>query len=520
MKINFLKFKRKLLRIKIFKMILAGVAAGCMAFGASLILSKFAIVGFEPMISLPIGVGAALVTSLVMFFVLRTTDKKLAEDLDRRFGLKEKVQTMIEYDGGGGAILELQRQDAENALSEIKIKKYRARRLWIYIVAFVLGAALTVTAVFIRNRRDDVPKEVIVPFELTAMKERGLEELIKYVETSEMESEYRVIVADTLKQLLADLKATKTEPEMQMHLAKAMDAILEATKDSSSSAEILNALWNTGDQSLRKLAKALDTSEWGVEEPENWGSYADKLNVFREDIKNCGIAEVEEDSEEPLPQKPKLTNYLEMRSSRAVRALLDSHIPDDDAIYSAISKLVGDGEYEYDGKKIYGFAKIGEMGASLPEEEVLLMIDAAFDGMSNEIFEAIKQKKTNTNVGEYTLLKLSDLFLVPLPEFERPDFVKNGDTDGGNSDTGGKDDDTAGGTSGGVGMGSIYGSNDLVLDPLTGEYVEYGTLLDKYFAVMDSKLSDGNYTELQKEAIIKYFALLYGGMDKEEGNPK
>ena len=56
-----------------------------------------------------------------------------------------------------------------------------------------------------------------------------------------------------------------------------------------------------------------------------------------------------------------------------------------------------------------------------------------------------------------------------------------------------------------------------MLDPLTGEYVEYGTLLDKYFSVMNSKLENGGYTEQQKEAIKKYFALLYGGMKKDEG---
>ena len=351
------------------------------------------------------------------------------------------------------------------------------------------------------------------------MKEKGLEELIEYVETSKMEEEYRTEIANALKQLLVDLKATTTEPDMKLRLAEAMTVILAATKDSSSSAEILNELWNTEDKSLRKLAKALDTSTWGSVSSENWGDYADKLNVFKEDIKNCGTMNAGEESEAQDQQKPKVINYLGTRALKVNPALSRSGIAVDDAIYAVVSKLVGSGEYDQDGKKIYGFAKIVELGESLSDEEVILMIDETFAGMSNEIFTAIEQKKINTDVGEYTLTKLSTLFLVPLPEFERPDFVKNGENDVGNSDTGGKDEENeAGSGSGGVGMGSIYGSNDLVLDPLTGEYVEYGTLLDKYFAVMDSKLSDGGYTELQKEAIRKYFALLYGGMDKEEGN--
>ena len=73
-------------------------------------------------------------------------------------------------------------------------------------------------------------------------------------------------------------------------------------------------------------------------------------------------------------------------------------------------------------------------------------------------------------------------------------------------------------TGGGVGEGVQYGSNDLVLDPITGKYVEYGTLLDKYYAVVFEKLQNGSYSDEQKKMIENYFALLYGGIKKEEGN--
>jgi hypothetical protein len=57
-----------------------------------------------------------------------------------------------------------------------------------------------------------------------------------------------------------------------------------------------------------------------------------------------------------------------------------------------------------------------------------------------------------------------------------------------------------------------------VLDPLTGEPISYVELIDRYNAIMNERLSTGSYTEEQKEAIRKYFDLLYMGVKKEEGN--
>lgn len=487
--------------------VLAGVSAGLAAFGVSMLLSKLALLDFEPIISLPIGAFVALAVGIVLFFVFKKSDRRLAIELDRVFGLNEKVQTMVEYKEDESEMLELQRQDAEASLATVGVKAYKPGRLWVYFVALVLGAALAATSIVVENKRDYVPPEEVIPFELSAMKERGLEELIKYVEESKMEEPYRVSVAETLKKLLADLKVTTTEPEMKAHLSEAMGLILVTTYDSSSSAEILDALWDSGDKLVRELAKTLDTSEWN--EPD-WGDYADKLAAFKKQIGGGAEEETADTSDEGILWK------LDSLSLKVGLALPKSGIQAEDAIYSALLKLVGDGEYVVDGQRFHGFSGIVKNGSALSNEALLAMIEATFTGMSNEIFSAIEQKKINTNVGEYALTKLSTLFLVPLPEFERPAFIKNGADGNGGSDSGGKDEEeNGGGSSGGVGMGSVYGSDDLVLNPMTGEYVKYGELLDMYFAVMEAKISEGNYTELQKEAIRKYFALLYGGIKKD-----
>ena len=232
MKLNFLKFKAKSARIGIISAILSGVSAGLAVFGICRILSRLAILDFEPIISVPVGAFAALAVGVILFFVFRKSDRRLAIELDRAFGLKEKVQTMVEYEKADGAMLEMQRRDAESALEAVGVKAYKPRRLWVYFVALAIGAALAVTSFLVEDKRNYVPPEEVVPFELSAMKERGLEELIKYVEESAMEEPYRTSIADTLKKLLADLKVTTTEPQMQLHLSEAMTLILMTTHGS------------------------------------------------------------------------------------------------------------------------------------------------------------------------------------------------------------------------------------------------------------------------------------------------
>ena len=145
------------------------------------------------------------------------------------------------------------------------------------------------------------------------------------------------------------------------------------------------------------------------------------------------------------------------------------------------------------------------------------MVSSSIDAFASDIFSALNTNKKNADTGEYTITKLSTLFLVPTPEFERPDFVKYQQTIGDENGSGDNKENEGGSEGGGVGEGSVFCSTDLVLDPVTGEYVEYGTLLDRYYAVVFEKLQNGSYSDEQKNMIENYFALLYGGIKKEEG---
>ncbi len=504
---NFLKFKRKSRFFGILKSLLYGASFGLLSGGAVLILTKLKLLPYDPILALPLGTVVFLLSGLISYIIQRKSDKAIAKDLDRRFGLHERTATMLAYKESLGAMLELQREDTESALGKIKLRDFKIKRLWLAVSVFVISAAVFAVGLILPDMRGYEPPERVIPFELSEMQRAGLSELIRYVETSEMEEPYKSEIKDELVKLLSVLEETKTQPDMQAALAESMAFILASTSSSSSMTEIANALWNTEDDHARELARLINTAEWT--EPE-WGDYAEKYLVFRELYAYKSAEGEAEPSKEEL--KSDLHWKLENSGMKIMRALETSGISDGDKLYSVINDLINQ-NYDDDEGPVLGLAALADYMEAITYEESVAALNKTFDLLTESIYGVISTQKINTNVGEYTMTKLSALFLVPLPGFERPDFIKSGD--GAGSDDG-KDDNKQEGEGGGIGTGSAYGSDDLVLDPSTGEYVKYGTLLAKYYALMTAKLESGNYTDAQKEAITKYFELLYSGLKKDE----
>ena len=478
----FLKFKQKMQTARLLKSVLAGLAGGGLTGGISLMLSRLALLPFPPLVSLAIGGGVCLVTAVLFFFLLRTSDKKLAENIDERFALQERVQTMIAYETEQGAMLDLQRQNAEDALSKVPTKKFKIKRLWIYLTALCIGVMTVAGAFLVPDKRNQT--EPPKPFAITAMQVAGIEELIRYVDNSTMEEVYREQISDSLEKLLSDLRLATTEPEMQVALTESMSNISACTYASSSLTEILNALWATEDAYAKGLATLLNTSAW--KEP-NWGDFAEKLTEYKQSFRHQPI------EGESIPEETELGETLLQKLDISVLkinvTLQQSKITQTDSLYVTVAQFA---------TKQQEIAKNAQ-----PYNDSLASIDKALDDASQATYEVISQLKINSNVGEYTMTKLATLFPVPLPPFERPNLTEQN-----NQGTAEDKTNDKGPSDGGIGEGATFGSKDLILDPLTGNYVEYGTLINKYYAVMNDRLDNGNYSEEQKELIQNYIGIV------------
>lgn len=497
----FLKFRRRLNLIRTIRAALVGVSSGMAAAGVWLILSKSNIIEPEPITALYIGIGLALIVGGLFFLFGGKSSAALARELDSKFGLKARVQTMIAYEGEEGELISVQREDAEATLSKIPPRAYKFKRLWLYLLIFALTAGILVGGFMVENIRDYVPPEEVIPFELSDIQRAGLNELIAHVERSEMEEEFKRPMVEELRGLLDTLTVTYTQKEMLIAVSGSMEELQRITYASSTSTEMLNALWDSDNLYFKHLAKTLDTSTWSAP---SWSDFAEALKKYEGVLMGDDKLDADGPAEGDVVGKALLKFALESMSLTLNITLDSSALPEEDEIYTAIVQL-----FNSEG----GFVPLLAELDSLDEDGARAALTACFDANGRGLFDAISFNKVNANEGEYAMMRLAGLFVVPIPEFERPEFVKNGESIGG-KDNLDDDENNNANADGGVGEGATYGSNDMVLDPLTGEYVEYGKLLDKYYAIMYERLEGDSYTEEQKEAIRKYFGLLYSGIEK------
>ena len=508
---NFLKFNRKYNLKRLIYSSLAALGAGALLGGAFLILFKLEIIALDPLFAIPIALSSLFFAWAVIGLITYRTDKQLAKALDIRFGLSERVETMLDFKDDESVMLDMQRRDADSALAAVSVKELKVFGLIPSIAALLVGAACLTAGILVPDMRNYVEPEEVIPFELSEMQREGIKELISYTSSSKMEEPYRSETVAVLESLLSTLEQVYTQPQMKQAVSDALSSLQRIAFDSSSMTEIANALWDAEDVYTQMLARMIDTSGW--REPD-WGDYSEKYAALRALYRHS-----KKENELLPPEESELIDEikwkLENSAMKIERALGKLHISESDGLILAIKELAGDGVSD---PLVYGFETLSRAVHSMSFEEAERRLDESFAAMSSIIYTELERQRNNTLVSEHVMTKISNIFLVPLPAFEQPDFSKNGESGvGGDNNTEKDDEEQNESAGGGIGTGAVYGSNDLVLDPLTGEYVEYGTLLDKYYSLMDSKLENGEYTEQQKEMIKKYFALLYGGMKKDEG---
>ena len=187
-------------------------------------------------------------------------------------------------------------------------------------------------------------------------------------------------------------------------------------------------------------------------------------------------------------------------------AIQTSRIPENDPLKLALARLSTAKVLNADGTRILGLLSLAEFMEENGYTKGQREIDATISALNSEIYKALSQNDINTGTGEYAMTQLASIFGVRPPEFERPQLFEAQDPN--------QPDSEGGGGGGAIGGGPTYGSDDKVYDPFTNKYVEYGTILDKYYNIMFGTLSSGDYTDEEKKALEEYFQILYGGFEE------
>lgn len=175
-----------------------GASAGLASVGALLLAAKLA--GFEPLLCL-LGLLAVPIGGAVCFALTHESARRLSRRMDDDLELEERVQTMLEFDGAGGAMIELQRRDTEKRLSDIPVGRLKFRRAWLFILLPVLSVSLLVGAVICPEAAEpeEPPMPEEPPRDITEWEWQALDELIEYVRASDADGD--IMKPETLASL-------------------------------------------------------------------------------------------------------------------------------------------------------------------------------------------------------------------------------------------------------------------------------------------------------------------------------
>lgn len=499
---KFLKFKRRRRRLRLISSLALGFSLGAVFGAALLLLIKLGWLPLLPVYALIVGVGLFLASFVITYFLLRTSDVSTAKMLDNKFGLNERVLTMLEYGGADSGIAQLQRLDAERVLDEISPREIKLPRPLLHIASVTLSAALLLTSILLPSSLIEDPEIPDVPFTLSEIQRAGIEELISYVAESSMQESYRNTVGSSLELLLSELIAADTMAERDASLDKAISVISLATDASDSSPEILDQIYGRADKHLKALAFALYA-----------GRYADGgIVVFTEKIAVFRSMLVHEtassDRIDLVKMRSDTVSLLELISSELSSAITDTELESDTPLLKQLNNLLTADTDNYKGLAVLADDTL------LGYYELQTELDSVVTYLLTPMFSTLTTERANAEVGERVLKRIGELFAYDVPAPERPIFDATAEEEKENDSDSSEDDKDREPSDGGYGSGAVFGSDDIVLDYRTGELVKYGELLDEFYAKMFGKKQEGKYTEEEIEAVEKYFEILYKGFDK------
>lgn len=490
---NFEAIKKKYARQAWIAAAVLGVLCGVTVACALLLAFKLSAIELAWYFYLLIGLGVAALCVYPWFLLLRPDDKKLAKKLDSEFGLKQKVQTMVEFSGETGAMAVLQREQTDGALTEAAAKRPSVRGLLKFLFIPVVALAIALAGALVPAKKTTV---YIPPFKLSAVQEAALSNLINDVNSSELGEGLKVVTAGALSDLLTKLKTVDTQSEMRRRVTATVKIVDAAIAGSDSFVPVYNAL--SGNNFTKPFAVAMlngtvsykYTSADEVKTLEIVGrkseacseAIVEKLSGWvtgvRDTFFNKVAQEPSDGSTETQTQKVMMT--LEEMKTRA------------DGYGAAFTECLGQVEFAVEGDALCTAIAAFAQDIAVPLKDgvgAISYLDSiekvCKDFVTPACEDALSVQSYNCLMDELIRNELARIFGMSVAEFGSnaavapyPVEEEDGDGEGGTPSGGGGDGENK------------YGSDDIVLDPDTGAFVSYGELLEEYDAKIQERIRE------------------------------
>lgn len=445
-----------------------GVSAFLLLAGVFLLLDKLRLLQLGA-IGFVIGAVGGVAVGIVMLLVLRKTDLHLAEKIDREQKMRERVQTMVAYQDDDGAVVQLQRQDTEERLKQVRSVGMHPHNIVMHAAVFVVAFAVFMVGLILPAKAvagpTVPPTQPTEPlYEASPWQKAALDELIEHVQDSAMVDAVKAPVAEELTQLRQLLDTPVRVSVVRANVIEAMSNAYRITDENNSHDDMHQVLSLMSHKMRAYLCYCL-----GNLALEDYDEKMDMAQALLQNDLNSGVA------------------TFSGVGAEVLAALKMFEFDTEDALYLAVQTFGNE---------------MTAAGAAQDQNNVVdskrLMGEAIYNLRVNAE-AALNQQWLNKEEALYVVKTLAEIFAISPNETPRdPDREYPLDTSETPPDVGG---------GGGDGI-MEYPSDDKVYDYKNNQHVAYFEILQEYYDAMANDAMDGKFDPELEEFIRKYFGNL------------
>ena len=470
---NFNKFKNKIVLEILLKCIIAGFSIGLIVFSIPLIYIKVKGIEFNVLYLVLIALGVMLLIVGLGYLIFKPNKVRIAKRLDKEFKMNEKVQTMVEFENEEGFMIELQRQNTLNILSDISVKSLSMRFSIVLLILLVISCACGVTAFALPSHEDLPTVETPEPtYEVDDWTILAIKNIIDKVKTSTAEDKLKTKYISMLEELIIELDTNiDKESQMKAYVIELIDDILLELDKVNTNNEVFFILKNSDNSLITSLAVDINLLD---------------VNDIRNHIIN--ISALINGSAEAV------TEF----NNDFGAVLKASNLDKNDELFKTLYKLAED------------------LYATRNSDNVRIAVEEVINKNIDSIMNVIEIQAENYRIAHYIEFELNSIFGLENNETDSSGDEEDDEQQKNPYEDEDKDKDENINNSGGLGTGDVlFGSNDQFFDPDKG-VVEYGDVITGYYGEILGKLNEGLLDENLREYFEYYYNMLLGNDKLDE----
>ena len=502
---GFVKIKKLVKINNVIKSVLNAFSVAFLCAAALMLLDKRGI--FE--ISLPIfasSVGGALAVVLIISLLCyKKSEKKLALLVDDELNFNERLQTMVEFKNKSGEIVDIQREDTQARLNNVKKVKTAKKGLIVSIICFILAAAILASSVYVvAVVWSGIVEDAGEPepdYQMSDYEKQLLQNLIEYVERSTaVEKEKKNIVA-TLKDLQSYLDGVVKESDKKNKVVSVILNVDEAVAEVNYLDNLIEVADDRGFTTVGRFGESLTLLRNSTKPNANMAEAFAAINL-------CLLPTRSEFVD--INSFEKMGDFMnEVKAAMATIKNTDMLAADNQFILS-LSAFCEDILTFCEGSKpeptiVQEQFDIFFFGTPPYEESLAPVLELL---TVKQLYNALCQENVNLEVGKYVISELMKIFNISeemLPS-DVTDMLDKKDDDEGYAPPEEEEDQII--TNGGLGDGNLlFGGNDTIYYPEKEDYAHYGDAIALYQNKIIDMIESGLITD---EALITYYENYFG----------